>query len=142
MSLSAPDESHTPLVMNVSARLRDCPVVFFAQTFGLERREENLRCGVVPAAPTAAHTTYDAVELKQALKVLAGVLGALVGMMQHCLGVVPDTARCQLSGILRRYAYLVQNSVGNRIWLPSCAEVLNFDMHAYHANRRKSRTGL
>lgn len=43
--------------------------MLFAQALGLERREETLYGGVVPAVPTATNAAYDAVGLKQTLEV-------------------------------------------------------------------------
>ena len=69
------------VVERVRTSILPCPIVLFAQPFGLERRKEALHCGVFPAVSAAAHAAYDAVGLKQTLKVLAGLLKALVGMM-------------------------------------------------------------
>lgn len=59
--------------------------MLFAQALSLERREETLHGGVVPAVSTTAHAAYDAVRLKQTLEVLAGVLGGFNWRSQHLI---------------------------------------------------------
>src|SRR3979409_1733940 len=52
-------------------------------TFLLERSKETLDGGVVPAVASSAHAAGDALGGEQALEVLAGVLAALVGVVQQ-----------------------------------------------------------
>ena len=52
-------------------------------TFGLQRGEEALHCGVVPAVAGAAHATSQALVRQEPLERLAGVLAASIRMMQH-----------------------------------------------------------
>src|SRR3977135_1439299 len=58
-------------------------VIDFARgALGLQRREEALHRGVVPHIAGPAHAANDAAVGHQPLELLAGVLAALIGVMQ------------------------------------------------------------
>ena len=63
--------------------LASSDVVRAVDELGLERREEALRDGVVPAIALAAHAAVDAVFSKQLLIVPTGVLDAAVRVMEE-----------------------------------------------------------
>lgn len=52
-------------------------------TLGLQRGEEAFHGGIVPAVAPATHAALDSLVREQLLKRLAGVLAALVGVMQY-----------------------------------------------------------
>src|SRR5690606_21252784 len=60
----------------------DLPV----QPFSFQRGEETLHCCVVPAVAPLAHAAHNAGFHQEHLELFAGVLTALVGMMQNRTG--------------------------------------------------------
>ena len=71
------------VVEHIGLGLRAGPIVGTVCTLDLERREEALHRRIVPAVTTAAHAAGHAVLAQRPLELLAGVLAALVGMMQQ-----------------------------------------------------------
>jgi len=67
-------------------------VGFAGDPLGLQRGEEALHRGIVPDVSRSAHRTGDAIVGHQALELFAGVLAALVGMVQQGIGLAapPD----------------------------------------------------
>jgi hypothetical protein len=70
------------------------PSVAFARyRFGLQRGEEAHHRGVVPDVAGPAHRAGDAVVGYQALELLAGILAALVVVMQQRIGLAASPDR-------------------------------------------------
>lgn len=55
--------------------------------------EEALHGGIIPAIAALAHAAYDAGVSQQHLELLAGVLAALIGMMQNFTWTAPTVQR-------------------------------------------------
>ena len=74
-------------------------------TFGLQRGEEALHRGVVPAVAGAAHATSQALVRQEPLERLTGVLAASIRVMQHGVGRAspPDRHHQRVRDQLRRH---------------------------------------
>ena len=80
------------VVEHVGAGLIAGSVDLACRAFGFQRREEACHGGIVPDVPRAAHAAGDTVIGHELLKLLAGLLAALVGMVQQgiWLATAPD----------------------------------------------------
>lgn len=93
------------VIEHIGPRLVPRGVVFSARPFSLQRGEEALHGGVVPAVAAPAHAADNAVVAQQALEVLAGVLAALVRVVQQLVGLAAPPQRHQqgVADQLRRH---------------------------------------
>lgn len=93
------------VIEHIGPRLVPRGVPSAARPFRLQRREEALHGGVVPAVAAPAHATDNAVVAQQALEVLAGVLAALVRVVQQLVRPAAPPQRHQqgVSHQLRRH---------------------------------------
>jgi len=71
-------------------------VGFARDPFGLQRREEALHRSVVPDIAGPAHRAGDAIVGHHSLELSAGILAALVGVMQQRIGLAAPPDRQQL----------------------------------------------
>jgi len=62
------------------------------QSFGLQCGEEALHDSIIPAVATLAHAAHDPGIGQQHLELLAGVLAALLGMVQDFAGTATPIA--------------------------------------------------
>src|SRR2546426_10649931 len=87
--------------------------VRLVREFDLERREEALRDGVVPAVPAPAHAHDDAVSVEHGAVVAARVLAPAVGMMHEPWAglAVGEGHRQRLHGELPHEAKAYQGKV-------------------------------
>ncbi len=70
-------------------------ICFAAGALGLQRREEALHRRVVPDVAGSAHAADDAAVGHQSLELLAGVLAALIGVVQQLVGLAASPDRHQ-----------------------------------------------
>src|SRR5690606_35292180 len=75
------------VVEHVGPSLVPGPIHLSIRAFGLERLEEALHRRVVPAIAGSAHAASNPHLVEQALELVAGVLAAAIGMVQHRLGL-------------------------------------------------------
>src|SRR5258705_10421886 len=71
------------VVEHIRSGLVSCPIGFAAGTLGLQRREEALHRRVVPDIAGSAHAADDSAVGHQLLELQAGVLAALIGVVQQ-----------------------------------------------------------
>src|SRR5712692_3606583 len=81
------------VIEDVRARRVAGRVGLSMHTLLLERGKEALDRRVVPAVATPAHAASDALRGQQALKVVAGVLATLVGVVQQFRGAAAAPER-------------------------------------------------
>ena len=73
------------VVEHVGAGLIAGSVDLACRAFGFQRREEAFHGGIVPDVARAAHAAGDAIIGHELLERLAGVLAALVRVVQQCI---------------------------------------------------------
>lgn len=71
------------VVDNIGAGFISCAIHFAGGAFSLQRLEEAFRRRVVPDIACSAPRACDAVVRQQALKLLARILGSLIGVMKE-----------------------------------------------------------
>lgn len=81
------------VVEDICARLAACPIGFSPDPFGFQRKEEALHRSVVPDISGSAHRACDALISNQPLERLAGVLAALVRVVQKFFRSAPAPDR-------------------------------------------------
>ena len=81
------------VIEHVGSCLVSRPIRFARCSFGLERREEALHCGIVPDVAGSAHRTDDTVIGHQLLELLAALLSAAIEVVQQCIGFAPPPDR-------------------------------------------------
>ena len=86
---------HLDVVEQGAARVFSCGPVRVHRQFSFQRRKEALRDRVVPTIPTPAHARGDGGGAEQGPVVLAGVLHAAIGVMDHPGHWVPVAERHQ-----------------------------------------------
>jgi hypothetical protein len=71
---------HLDVFKDSSFRFIPCPKLVPMNQFNLERVEETLRHGIIPAVALFTHTAGNLILGQQRLKVVTGILAAPVGM--------------------------------------------------------------
>lgn len=93
------------VIEHVLSRVVARVIGFACDPFGLQRGEEALHRSVVPDVAGPAHRAGDAIVDHQPLELLAGILAALVRVMQQRIGLAtaPDRHDQRIGDELRRH---------------------------------------